>query len=335
MSKLPEKVKDAFIVAELKDRLIHQGKVRDTYKINDEALLVVATDRISIFDFVLAAQIPHKGEVLTALTHFWLMQVLDDLPHHLFASKNYPNRNLAYELAQKNPLIPLKRSLAVCRTFIPPYEMIYRWHLGGSAYKDYEKTGKVGGVTFARGIQKWDRLAKPVFTPSTKSASGHDVNITAKEFLAHMSRAGYDAMRLFELAYNRAYIYAASRGILILDTKFEGLHMIADEVLTPDSSRFTTPDSWRKAMAEKKEPTFYDKEPIREWGKTIPTPFMENGQPVIGINNLDPENQEHIDFVHSIAVPAHIIIEASRRYQNIFERLVGMPLKDYQKKHLL
>lgn len=332
MSKIPPAVKNAFIVEPLKDKLIHQGRVRDTYKIDDDALLVVATDRISIFGFVLPAQIPRKGEVLTALTHFWLTQILNDLPHHLLY---HPDRNLASETAQYGEKIRPERCLLVQKAYIPPYKMVFRWHLGGSAYREYEKTGKISGVAFPAGIPKWERLSKPACTPSTKSATGHDINVSGAEFFEKMGENGWRASLLFELAYNRAYIYAASRGVLILDTKFEGLDMIADEVLTPDSSRFTTPDSWRKAISLKKDPDFYDKEPIRNWGKTVPTPFTENSQPVIGINNLNPERREHLDFVHAIAVPQYILLEASERYKHIFERLTGMTLLDYQQKYLL
>lgn len=334
MDKLPPAVKDAFVIDSLNDKLVHQGKVRDTYQIDDETLLVVATDRISIFDFVLPAQIPQKGEVLSALTHFWLTQILDNLPHHLLASPENPEKNLAYALSRQYPDIPLERSLAVRKESIPPYEMIYRWHLGGSAYKDYEQSGKVAGTTMPPHIQKWGRLKKPVFTPSTKSDSGHDVNITVSKFLSQTSKAGYDAMLLFELAYNRAYIYAASRGILILDTKFEGGRVIADEVLTPDSSRFTTPDSWRQAMSAKKDPIFYDKEPIRDWGRTVVTPFTQDNESITGINNLNPSNPEHLKFVHGLTVPQIVVMEAVHRYQKIFEMLVEMTPKDYQQKYL-
>ncbi|HDH31739.1 MAG TPA: hypothetical protein ENH26_03125, partial [Candidatus Wolfebacteria bacterium] len=138
------------------------------------------------------------------------------------------------------------------------------------------------------------------------------------------------AVEMFETIYTAAYNYAKKRGILILDTKFEGDEVIADEVITPDSSRFTTIDDWEKAMTEGRDPIFYDKEPVRQWGKAIETPFGSTG-----IHKLDPENADHVKFVHELEVPAEIIEETTNRYLDIFQKITDSDLDDYQKNNQL
>ncbi|MBL7057846.1 phosphoribosylaminoimidazolesuccinocarboxamide synthase [Patescibacteria group bacterium] len=343
MASIPESVKDSAIIPSLFELLTHQGKVRETYTLSKPGdskplLLVVASDRLSIFDFVLPVEVPDKGEILTALTHFWMTTVLKDFPNHLEPSKIHPNtHNFAYDLSEKLPEIPLKRALVVKKVTIPPFEMIFRHHLGGSVFKNYQKTGIVAGVKLEPNLQKWSFMPKPLFTPSTKASVGHDVNITVRSFFDQTGEAGHRTEKMFSKAYEEAYQYALIKaGIRILDTKIEGEGIIADEILTPDSSRFTTDEDWKLAMEEGRDPIFYDKEVARVWGRQIVTPFIDkNGSPIIGINNLDPEVNEHIDFVHNLKVPEEVIDTVQTRLHEIFEKLTNQSLKNYQNQFLL
>lgn len=337
MAKIPEQVKNVRVIPSLKNFLWHQGKVRDTYKMPikgkafNSVLLPVATDRISIFDFVLNALISRKGEVLTALTHFWLAQMFRDFPNHLIPTEIYGSpRNFAADMKIDFKDMPLERCLAVREVGIPPYEIILRHHIGGSVFKKYQETGMAGGQELPPNLPKWSALDKPIFTPSTKADEGHDINIDADAYFEAMGDLGSQSVEMFMKMYMEAYAYAKKRGILILDTKFEGLDIVADEVLTPDSSRFTTIDDWKIAIKKGRDPIFYDKELVRQWGKTVETPFG-----VTGIHKLDPENDEHVAFVHSLKLPEEIVEETTRRYLDIFERLTEMSLDDYQKENLL
>lgn len=344
MAKIPDKIKDAFVVKSLKNNLASQGKVTDVYAINEvlnsarkHSLLQVRTDRVSIFDFVLPALVPHKGEVLTALTHFWLTQVLKGIPNHLIGRAVNENRNYAEMLLDKYPGIDLKRSLLVENLNIDPCEKIFRAHIGGSIYPGYLKTGMVAGQKITPNLPKWSKLGEPAFTPSTKEENGHDVNITVQEYF-EQNPSGHGSIDTLRQAYKKAYAYARGKGILILDTKFESSgYILADEVLTPDSSRFTSEEDWLEAMAEKRDPIFLDKEPVRIWGKMISTPFLYEGtnRPITGINNLDPKNPEHVAFVHSLKVPDDVIMDTADRYLHIFHLLTAMSLGEYQYKHLL
>ncbi len=301
-------------------RRIYQGKVRDTYSypVEPELLLPLATDRVSIFDFVLSALIPRKGEVLTALTHFWLTTVLRDFPNHLAPAEEL------LRLKRMFSQLPMERCLVVKRAEIPPYEMIFRHHLGGSVYKEYLGTGTAGGNELPKRLTKWSFLEEPIFTPTTKEERGHDKPIPAQEYFEQTGEAGRQAEAMFRAAYGRAYAFGRSRGILILDTKFEGRDMIADEVLTPDSSRFTTEEDFVLAMAQKRDPIFFDKQVVRDWGVEVQTPWGK------GIGNLDAKNPEHIAFVHSLEVPAEVVKETAIRYFSIFSSLTSWDIDAYQ-----
>ncbi len=342
MTKIPETVKNDVLVPYLVERgcLLHQGKVRESYRFPDSGniRLVVASDRLSIFDIVLNITVPRKGEVLTALTHLWLTGPLSVIPSHLVAAvdRDYYHYSLAEPLKLALPDVDMSRTLIVQEAVIPPYEMIFRRHIGGSVFQKYQETGMAGGHSLTPGLAKWSRLDRPLFTPSTKAESGHDKNISANEYFAAMGQDGYNCASMFEKAYSIAYEYAEARGILILDTKFEGLTMLADEVLTPDSSRFTTVEDWELAMKEGRDPIFYDKEPVREWGRTVQTPFVNrNGKSIIGLHKLDPEDPAHLEFAHSVAVPPEVVQQTTARYLDIFEKLAGESLEDYQQKYLI
>lgn len=341
MAKIPINLQTDELTKYLSEQgfeLLHQGKVRNTWRINAEQLLVIATDRISIFDFVLNALIPKKGEVLTALTHFWLTTVLKNFEHHLLESEIDQTLNRAYDLKKKLPGLPLERSLIVKNMTdkIWPFEMIYRHHIGGSVFKKYQKTGMAGGHQLPPNLPKWSKLDKPIFTPSTKEDIGHDINVDADYFYTEMQKMAHKNNTLLEVvknladAYTIAYNYAEERGILILDTKFETADLtIIDEILTPDSSRFGLKKDWGKAMTEGRDPYFYDKQNVRNWGSEIETPFGK-----IGINNLQPENPEHVKFVHSLKIPDEIIKQTTSNYLKIFEMLTGFSLIEYQKEKM-
>lgn len=330
MAKIPEQIRKARIISVLMDGLLGQGKVRDTYRgRNEEELLVVASDSVSIFDFVLNALIPMKGIHLTRITKFWFMRVFKDIPNHFILSKDDPFENAVVDLPQELG-VPADRSMLVKKAEVLPYEFIFRFHLGGSVYKKYLMTGIVAGIRLSSGIAKWSKLDEPLFTPSTKAPDGHDINITQGEFFAATGDVGRRAVELGLKACKLAYARAKALGILILDTKLEigvlpdGTVILVDEVVTPDSSRFVKEEEWVAAMAAGRDPEFYDKERVRIWGRTVETPFFDqDGKQIIGINNLDPKDDKHVEFVHSLVVPKEVLDDTSERYREIEEALIN------------
>jgi phosphoribosylaminoimidazole-succinocarboxamide synthase len=266
------------------------------------------------------------------MTHFWLTQVIMDLPNHLVLDAN--NFNAASKLTDLFPELPVERCLVV-KDFsgqLDEFELIFRKHPGGSIWKDYLETGIISGQVMPEGLTKWQCLDWAIFTPSTKEVEGHDINKEASHYFETMGEASQEFIAALTAAYEQAYAYAKTKGILILDTKFEGsskLGVLADEVLTPDSSRFCEISNWEESIANKKDPDFWDKQIVREWGKKVETPFGTTG-----INSLDPKNQEHLDFVHSVEVPGEVIKKVSERYLEIFSKLTGMELYDYQAKKM-
>lgn len=326
---------------------ISQGKVRDTWSLekllgHNDYLLVVATDRISIFDYVLNALIPKKGEVLTALTHFWL-NMLSGFENHLIPSELESGYNFAYDLAEDFLFdLPIERCLVVKNLTgkMYPAEMIFRAHIGGSVYPEYQKTGIVAGQQLPIGLPKWSKLEEPIFTPSTKEEFGNDINKDVDYFYSVMESLNLKAeaeevVLMLKEIYGIVYKYAEDRGILILDSKFEVAgKILADEILTPDSSRFTIIEDWEKSMEEGRDPSFYDKQPIRDWGATVPTPFSDGkGGLITGLNKLKSENPEYlkyIEFAQKVEVPEAVISAASKRYTTIFEMITGDTLEYYQ-----
>lgn len=326
---------------ELAEKLAHylgpprQGKVRDTYSLPGytNLLLAVATDRISIFDFVLGSLIAGKGAVLTALTVMWLTQakILDNTPHHLVAFGREIDQYLPPELRNLPEL--QKRALVIQKLEMLPIECVVRGYLTGSGWSAYQKGGGVVcGHQLPAGLHDGAKLPRPLFTPTTKAEEGHDEHLPFQEVLARYGRqAALKSLSIFTTAAR----FAEHRGILLADTKFEfgqsgGVYVLADEVLTPDSSRFWLAEDWKKAAAKRKSPTGYDKQSIREWGKTVATPFPQGSEAlvaIIGINNLSPADPEHQRFVGSVAVPVEVANPTSRRYREALNLLAGMPLE--------
>ena len=252
------------------------GKVRDVYRVDADRLLFVATDRISAFDYVLASGIPNKGRVLTQISLFWFDFLKDIVPNHLVTANvaEYPEPLKKYADQLRG------RSMLVTRANMYPVECVVRGYLSGSGWKEYQQTGKVCGIELPKGMKESDKLPEPIFTPSTKAASGHDENISFDEMVKHVGRVDSEKLRKLTLAvYKKAADYALTKGIIIADTKFEfgqtanGV-ILADEVLTPDSSRFWPADTY----APGKSQLSYDKQYVRDyleeihWEKKPPAP---------------------------------------------------------------
>jgi phosphoribosylaminoimidazole-succinocarboxamide synthase len=283
-----------------------QGKVRDLYEVG-EHLLIVATDRISAFDYVLATGIPDKGAVLNQLSAFWFGLTKDVVQNHVIATDpaEYP------EAARRHADILRGRSMLVRRTRPLAIECVVRGYLSGSGWKEYLKTGRVCGIELPAGLRESDRLPRPIFTPSTKAESGHDINITEAEAAAIV---GADLIRdLRDLSievYRRGAAHAERLGIIVADTKFEfGLVdspgkppslMLIDEVLTPDSSRFWPADRYAPGGAQPS----YDKQYVRD--------YLEQ----IGWNKQPP----------APALPADVVARTREKYVEAFTRLTGREL---------
>ncbi|HYM11162.1 MAG TPA: phosphoribosylaminoimidazolesuccinocarboxamide synthase [Bryobacterales bacterium] len=281
--------------------LVGRGKVRDVYSI-DGKLLIVATDRISAFDYILPTGIPGKGEVLTQLSIFWFDFLRDLVPTHFLTAgvSDYPEPLRKYRGQLE------RRSMLVTRAEMAPVECVARGYLSGSGWKEYLQHGTVCGIPLPAGLQESEKLPEPIFTPATKATSGHDENIS---FEAMAKLVGSDlAANLRDLTlaiYAKAAAYARARGIIIADTKFEFGHahgrlILGDEVLTPDSSRF-----WPLASYQPGGPQFsYDKQYVRDylesihWNKQPPAPPL----------------------------PAEVAEKTSEKYLEAYRALVGKPL---------
>ncbi len=254
------------------------GKVRDVYELDSERLLFVATDRISAFDYVLGTGIPHKGRVLNQISLFWFDFLSDIVPNHLITAdvNRYPQGLYKYADQLQG------RSMVVQRAQMFPVECVVRGYISGSAWKEYKATGKVCGIELPAGLRESDALPQPIFTPSTKATSGHDENISFAAMCEIVGAETASTLRDLTLrVYKKAADYARQRGIIIADTKFEfgrtakGI-TLADEVLTPDSSRFWPADKYAPGAPQES----YDKQYVRDyleeirWNKQPPAPSL-------------------------------------------------------------
>ncbi len=265
-----------------------QGKVRDLYDVTladgSEGLLIIASDRVSVFDVVLANGVPGKGVLLTRVAKFWFDYFADTVPHHLISTDSNDIPGISDEDKAR-----LSGRVMLCRkTNVVPIESIVRGYITGSGWKDYQKTGQVCGIDLPAGLQNSSKLEQPLFTPSTKVDDGHDENIS---FETACEITGNDVMTLIRDKsmdiYSRARDFAAERGIIIADTKFEfgqdpesGEIILIDEVLTPDSSRFWPADEWEAG----REQNSFDKQFVRnytqelvdagQWNKEYPAPAL-------------------------------------------------------------
>ncbi|MCW5959038.1 MAG: phosphoribosylaminoimidazolesuccinocarboxamide synthase [Pyrinomonadaceae bacterium] len=258
--------------------LAHRGKVRDVYEVGDDLLLLVATDRISAFDCVMPNPIPLKGRILTALSVFWFDLLSDITAHHLITADL---EQMPQEVRRNEEL--RGRSVLCRRTKVFPVECVVRGYLEGSGWKDYLASGEVCGHKLPEGLLQCGKLPEPLFTPATKASEGHDENISEKHFAEIIGKTAAQKLKTLSLAiYRRASEYAAAKGIIIADTKFEfgltsdGEIILIDEVLTPDSSRFWSAEDYKPGRAQ----ASFDKQFVREyletleWNKQPPAPEL-------------------------------------------------------------
>ncbi len=271
---------------------VASGKVRELYRLDDERLLLVASDRISTFDVVLPTEIPDKGRVLTGLSGFWFARTSSLVPNHLLALRDDG------------------RSTECRRLEMLPIECVVRGYLAGSGWKDYLATGEVCGHKLPGGLVESDRLPEPIFTPATKAQTGHDENIDRAAASALVGEERFDEVERLSLElYRHASEHAAARGIILADTKLEfgvdeqGRLVLADEAFTPDSSRFWPADEY---VPGKPQPSF-DKQFVRDyceslgWDKTYPGPELPEG----------------------------VVAGTRSRYVEAFERLTGLSFDEY------
>ena len=258
--------------------LYASGKVRDVYRLGNDRLLFVATDRISAFDYVLATGIPHKGRVLTQISLFWFDFLKPIVPNHYITSdvRQYPAALEKYADQLSG------RSMVVMRGEMFPVECVVRGYLSGSGWKEYQASGKVCGIELPKGLKESDQLPEPIFTPATKATTGHDINISFEEMCKLVDPEDSRQLREISLRlYKTAADYAREKGIIIADTKFEfgrtaaGI-TLADEVLTPDSSRFWPARTYQPGKAQDS----FDKQYVRDyleeirWNKQPPAPAL-------------------------------------------------------------
>ena len=283
-------------------KLYASGKVRDLYQVDDDHLLFVATDRISAFDYVLATGIPEKGRVLTQLSLFWFDFLKAIVPNHLAAAdvQRYPRELQKYSSQLRG------RSMLVVRADMIAIECVVRGYLSGSGWKEYKANGSVCGIPLPAGLRESDKMPQPIFTPATKAASGHDENISFEQMVTLAGRELSEKLRDLSIrVYQTAADYAETRGIIIADTKFEfgrtpGGLVLADEVLTPDSSRFWPKDKYRPGGPQDS----FDKQYVRDyleaikWDKQPPAP----------------------------ALPPEVAARTSEKYIEAYTQLTGDPL---------
>jgi phosphoribosylaminoimidazole-succinocarboxamide synthase len=299
----PQLLDPVLLRTDFPDLELHaSGKVRDVYRLDNEHLLFVATDRISAFDYVLATGIPHKGRVLTQISLFWFDFLRDLVPNHLVTADvtRYPATVREYGAQLRG------RSMMVVRADMVPVECVVRGYISGSAWKEYKANGRVCGVNLPAGLKESDQLPEPIFTPATKATTGHDENIPFTEMARLVGPELSRELRDISLKiYTKASEYARQKGIIIADTKFEfgrtaaGI-TLADEVLTPDSSRFWPAEKYQPGKAQES----FDKQYVRDyleeirWNKQPPAP----------------------------ALPPEVARKTSEKYLEAYHRLTGREL---------
>ena len=282
--------------------LFASGKVRDIYRVGEDRLLFVATDRISAFDYVLASGIPLKGTVLTQTSLFWFEFLKGVVSNHVVTAKvdDYPAELQKYRTQLRG------RSMLVARAQMFPVECVARGYISGSAWKEYKASGSVSGIKLPAGLRESDKLPEPIFTPATKATTGHDENISFEQMQEILGADVSTKLRDLTLnIYSSARDYAAGRGIIIADTKFEfgqtekGI-VLADEVLTPDSSRFWPSDQYKPGATQES----FDKQYVRD--------YLEE----IHWNKLPP----------APALPPQVVAKTSEKYVDAYRKLTGSEL---------
>jgi phosphoribosylaminoimidazole-succinocarboxamide synthase len=289
---------------------IARGKVRDVYEVDAERLLLVASDRVSAYDVVMAEPIPRKGAVLTQISAWWFRQLEGRVRHHMLAADADAIVAAVPALAGHRDQID-GRAMLCRRTTVFPIECVVRGYLSGSAWREYAKSGTLAGEALPAGLQESSRLDPPIFSPATKAESGHDENITVgrmREVLG--AEVTTELERLTRLVYGQGREVALKQGIIIADTKFEfgraasGEILLIDEVMTPDSSRFWPLDGYAPGRPQ---PSF-DKQPLRDWLDVERHAGRWNGD------------------APAPALPPEVVAATSQRYLDAYRRLTGAPL---------
>jgi phosphoribosylaminoimidazole-succinocarboxamide synthase len=271
---------------------VGSGKVRELYALDDERLLLTASDRISVFDVVLPTEIPDKGRVLTGLSGFWFRRTSEIVPNHLLTIREDG------------------RSMECRRLLMLPIECVVRGYLSGSGWSSYQESGEVCGIALPEGLRESDRLPEPIFTPTTKAAEGHDEPLTAEQAANLVGDERFAELRRISIElYENAAEYAAGKGIIIADTKFElgldeqGNVVLGDEAFTPDSSRFWPADEYEPGGAQ---PSF-DKQFVRDYAESL------------GWDKAPPSPE----------LPEDVVAGTRARYLEAFEQITGIPFDEY------
>ena len=292
--------------------LLRKGKVREVYEADAGHLLLVASDRVSAFDIVMAEPIPRKGAVLTQISAFWFEKLGGVVPSHFVTARTSEIVRRLPQLAGHRDQLN-GRAMLVRRTTPVPFECIVRGYLSGSAWKEYKESGTLAGEPLAAGLTESARLEPPIYSPATKEEAGHDINVTFDRVAKTLGLATAERLRDASFAvYAAGRDHAATRGIIIADTKFEfgfdgqGLLRLIDEVLTPDSSRFWPADKYQPGRPQ---PSF-DKQPLRDYLLALKQAGKWNGE-------APPPT-----------LPAEVVAATSKRYLEAFHRLTGYDLPE-------
>ena len=276
---------------------ISSGKVREIYEVDEDKLLLVVSDRISAFDYILPSLVPNKGKILNQISEFWFNYIKDIIPNHVISTdiKDFPKEFQTEEFEG--------RSMLVKKLKMIPIECIVRGYITGSGWKSYQENGTVCGITLPEGLQESEKLPEPIFTPTTKAAEGHDENISFEEVCNLIGKDLAEKLRAKTIEiYSKCAEYALTKGVIIADTKFEfgvdenGTLVIGDEVLTPDSSRFWPASDYQVGRGQKS----FDKQYIRDWIKST---------------GYDPES--------GTPIPNDVIDVTVNKYKEAYQILTG------------
>lgn len=374
MSKIPKAVGEMGVdpgLLSIAGVELHQGKVCNNY-LNvpgyQDCVIQVRTNRISSFDFVLNVLIAGKGLVLTNLSHYFIFSYHGfdkSFQHHYAANTAHDYSRILKHIKSSYPGIPTANTIVATKTNIIPIEFIFRKHPGGSVWNKYLESSTIAGVELPSGLKKWAELSVPLFTPSTKEKSGHDVNITVNQYLSQYDTLGVRIVGYLMDFYKFSYELCKKVGIILLDTKYEvGISVkdsqqdlpiaeivrrinmgeikeneyaivLADEINTCDSSRYTSIESLETSLQANSDPGFLDKQVLRDYLQTLDTPFNDDHGNMLKINKLDPNNPEHLAFVHSLVVPDEIIEKVSNTYCKLCETITDLPPAEYSQTKIL
>jgi phosphoribosylaminoimidazole-succinocarboxamide synthase len=290
--------------------LVRRGKVREVYEVDAATLLLVASDRVSAFDVVMREPVPYKGAVLTQMSAFWFERLVSVMPHHcLSADVDEITRRVPKLAGHRDELAG--RAMLTRRATPVPFECVVRGYISGSAWAEYKQSGTLAGEPMPAGLVESARLNPPLFSPATKAEQGHDENVTFDHVARALGRATAERLRAASLAlYEAGRAYAADRGIIIADTKFEfgttaeGTLIVIDEILTPDSSRFWPADRYQPGRSQ---PSF-DKQPLRDYLADLKRQGKWNGE-------APPPS-----------LPDDVVAATSERYRDAYRRITGRAL---------